>query len=62
METVEIGHSAVTGASIIATLLLVFGWAGVPTKYKQLIIAAGLMFVGYSILEFVLTSFITIKV
>lgn len=61
METVDITHSLVGIGYVVATILMFVGWASVPPKYKQLIIAAGLMFVGFSIFEHLCSAFISIK-
>jgi hypothetical protein len=60
MTQIEIGNAAVCMALIIATIMIITGWAKMPVIYKQLAISAVLMFIGYQIIEFILTSFVVI--
>lgn len=60
MTQIEIGNAAVCMALIIATIMIITGWAKMPVIYKQLTISAVLMFIGYQIIEFILTSFVVI--
>lgn len=60
MTQIEIGNLAVCFAIFIASLMIFFGWAFMPTQVKATAFAAILLFVGYQIIEFVLTSFIVI--
>jgi hypothetical protein len=60
MNQIEIGNAAVCMAMVIATIMIVMGWAKMPTVYKQLAVSAVLMFLGYQIIEFILTSFVVI--
>jgi len=47
-------------ALVVATLMIVAGWAKMPAVYKQMAVSAVLLFIGYQIIEFVLTSFVVI--
>jgi len=60
MNQIEIGNAAVCMAMVIATIMIVMGWAKMPAIYKQLAVSAVLMFLGYQIIEFILTSFVVI--
>jgi hypothetical protein len=60
MTQIEIGNAAVCMALIIATIMIITGWSKMPDIYKQLAVSAVLMFIGYQIIEFILTSFVVI--
>jgi anaerobic selenocysteine-containing dehydrogenase len=60
MTQIEIGNAAVCMALVVATLMIVAGWAKMPAVYKQMAVSAVLLFIGYQIIEFVLTSFVVI--
>jgi len=60
MTQIEIGSLAVCFAIFIATIMLFFGWNMMPPQVRTTAIAVILLFVGYQIIEFVLTSFIVI--
>lgn len=60
MTQIEIGSAAVAVALIVGTLMAVIGWAKLPNQFKDVAIAAVLMFIGYQIVEFILTSFIAV--
>jgi hypothetical protein len=61
MTYIEIGNAAVCFSLFIATLMIVAGWSKMPDAAKQVAVGAILMFVGYQIIEFILTSFIVIS-
>ena len=60
MTQIEIGNAAVCMALVVATLMIVAGWAKMPPVYKQMAVSAVLLFIGYQIIEFILTSFVVI--
>jgi hypothetical protein len=60
MTQIEIGNVAVCMALVIATLMIIIGWNRMPDACKQVAVGAVLMFIGYQIFEFVITSFIVI--
>lgn len=60
MTQIEIGNLALCFAVFIATIMLFFGWNMMPQQVRTTAIAAILLFVGYQIIEFVLTAFIVI--
>ena len=60
MTQIEIGSAAVAVALIIGTLMAVIGWAKLPNQFKDVAIAVVLMFIGYQVVEFILTSFISV--
>jgi len=60
MTQIEIGNLAICFAIVIATLMIALGWAKMPVHVRATAVSAVLLFVGYQIIEFVLTSFIVI--
>ena len=60
MTHIEIGNLAVCFAITIATLMIAVGWAKLPVHVRTTAVSAILLFVGYQIIEFVLTSFVVI--
>lgn len=61
MQEIEIGSLSVCVALVVATLMIVFGWMGLPSKVRYTAVSCILMFVGYQILEFIATTFIVIS-
>ena len=60
MTQIEIGNLAVCGALFVASMMIFFGWVLMPTPVRATAIAAAMMFVGYQVFEFVITSFVVI--
>lgn len=60
MTQIEIGNAAVCMSLVIATLMIAVGWSRMPDPCKQVAVGAILMFVGYQIIEFIVTSFLVI--
>lgn len=60
MQEIEIGSLSVCVALIVATMMVLFGWLRLPSNVKYTVVSCALMFVGYQILEFIVTSFVVI--
>ena len=60
MTQIEIGNAAICMSLFFAALMIIAGWNRMPDACKQVAVGAILMFLGYQIFEFVITSFIVI--
>jgi hypothetical protein len=60
MTEIEIGNVVLMASMVVGFLLMAFGWHLVPSQLKATVVAVGLMFVGWNILQYILESVIVI--
>ena len=56
----ELGSMGVVVALFVAFCMLVFGFLAVPAPVRVTVVAAGVMFLGWEIVEFILQEFVVI--
>ena len=56
----ELGSMGIVVALFIAFAMIIFGFMAVPAPVRVTVTAAGVMFLGWEIVEFILQEFVVI--
>jgi hypothetical protein len=60
MTEIEIGNVVIMAMFAVGFLLICAGWYLVPSQLKKSVVAVGLMFVGWHVLQYIAENIIVI--